>query len=79
LLVEFCRVTSNDIKDCYSSESELYQLVSLYFPAVLQTYGPTSWPQLQKLFNVLVKYNDVLVRKPLAYSLHEVARIIGPQ
>lgn len=33
---------------------------------------------MNDLYNRLVKHKDNIVRRSLAYSLHEVAEIIGP-
>ena len=48
------------------------------FPAVLQTLGPSKWPILSKLFQTVLK-NDSKIRKPLACSLHEIAKIVGEE
>lgn len=49
------------------------------FPAVLLTVTCKKWPQMLKLFNHLWKSKDERVRKTLAASLHEVAKLIGPE
>lgn len=48
------------------------------FPAVLLTLGKEKWPDLKRLYKILVKDNQWKVRKTLSYSLHEVAKILGP-
>ena len=48
------------------------------FPAVLQTLGPPKWPLLSKLFQTLLK-NDAKIKRPLACSLHEIAKIVGEE
>ena len=47
------------------------------FPAVLLTLGPTAWEQLKPLHEKLVRDSRVKVRKTLAYSLFELAKILG--
>lgn len=47
-------------------------------PAVLQSLGPTKWPQLHKLFMNLWKQKNDRIQKTLAASLHEIAKMIGP-
>ena len=49
------------------------------FPAVLVTLGKDKWPDLKRLYKILVKDNQWKVRKTLSYSLHEVAKILGPE
>jgi serine/threonine-protein phosphatase 4 regulatory subunit 1 len=49
------------------------------FPAVLVTLGREKWPELKRLYKILVKDNQWKVRKTLSYSLHEVAKILGPE
>ena len=48
------------------------------FPAVLLTLGSKSWPQLKPVFEGLVKDPRWKVRRTLSFSLHEVAKILGP-
>eukprot|EP00347_Sterkiella_histriomuscorum_P006427 403352815 len=49
------------------------------FPAVLHTLGPKSWEKLHKVYDQLVKDSRSKVRRTLAYSLHEIAKILGPE
>lgn len=46
LLNEFCRMTSNDVKDCFNSEEEALKACSFNFPAVCRTY--VIAPKLEK-------------------------------
>jgi len=59
-------------------DNEIIFACSYNFPAVVLTLGPSKWPTLVKLFHTLVKGND-RVRKPIACSLHEIAKIIGEE
>jgi len=43
------------------------------------TLGKDKWPDLKRLYKILVKDNQWKVRKTLSYSLHEVAKILGPE
>ena len=54
------------------------EICSFNFPAVLNTFGAQKWPQLSKVYFQMVKSGRLQVRRPLACSMHEVARIIGP-
>lgn len=49
------------------------------FPAVLHTLGLKSWPKLQPVHDQLVKDPRWKVRRTLAFSLHEIAKILGPE
>jgi len=49
------------------------------FPAVLITLGKEKWPDLKRLYKILVRDNQWKVRKTLSYSLHEIANILGPE
>jgi len=42
------------------------------------TLGPSKWPLLSGLFRALLKNGDK-IKKPLACSLHEIAKIIGEE
>lgn len=61
-----------------SPDNEIIFACAYNFPAVVLTLGPSKWPVLSKLFQALTKSND-RVRKPLACSLHEIAKIIGEE
>jgi hypothetical protein len=56
-------------------------LVMAYnFPAVVLTLGADNWPRLREAHRGLVlSSQSPKVRRSLAASLHEVAKIIGPQ
>ena len=47
------------------------------FPAVLLTLGSAAWPQLKPIYEKLVRDSRVKVRKTLAFSLFELAKILG--
>jgi hypothetical protein len=50
------------------------------FPAVVLTLGADNWPRLREAHRGLVlSSQSPKVRRSLAASLHEVAKIIGPQ
>jgi serine/threonine-protein phosphatase 4 regulatory subunit 1 len=49
------------------------------FPAVLLTLGRENWADLSHAYHQLTNHNEQMVRKCMASSLHEVARIIGPE
>lgn len=49
------------------------------FPAVLLTLGISSWPKLKPVYESLVKDSRIKVRRTLSFSLHEIAKILGPE
>ena len=49
------------------------------FPAVLLTLGKQSWPELKDIYKTLAIDHRIKVRKTLAYSLFEIAKILGPE
>ena len=48
-------------------------------PAVLHTLGPPAWPALHPAFDWLTGSGEARNRCTLACSLHEIARMVGPQ
>ncbi len=62
-----------------SGEHEMTIYCAFSFPAVVVTIGRDRWPELRELFVQLTHDQQRKVRRTLAYSLHEVARIIGPE
>ncbi|EPQ27336.1 uncharacterized protein PFL1_05258 [Pseudozyma flocculosa PF-1] len=53
-------------------------VVAFNIPAVVLTLGAERWPQLRKTYLELTEHAVLNVRKSLAASLHEIAKIIGP-
>ena len=50
------------------------------FPAVLLAIGPESWyDKLKPLHDMLVTDNRWKIRRSLAFSIHECAKILGPE
>lgn len=49
------------------------------FPAVLLTLGHKSWLKLKPVYNSLIHDPRWKVRRSLSFSLHEVAKILGPE
>lgn len=62
--------TSN--KDvCYYSAFNL--------PAFIFVLGDTQWPKFRPIFNKLTRFNEMKIQRTLAFSMHELAQILGPQ
>lgn len=52
---------------------------SYNFPAFVLVFGSEDWPRFQSLYHKLTKINDLRIKKTLSASIHELAKILGPQ
>jgi hypothetical protein len=63
----------------YKMEADRTSICAYNFPAVVLTAGPERWDShLKETYLSLTKDYQIKVRRSLAHSLHEIARIIGP-
>ena len=62
-----------------SPENEVPFHCAYNFPAVLLTLSSKAWPKLLPIYRQLVRDQRVRVRRTLAFSIHEVAKIVGPE
>lgn len=62
----------------FGSDGELGKKVAFYFPGVMMTLGASKWDLMEKLFSRLIHHKNIEVKIPIASSLHEISRIIGP-
>ena len=60
-----------------NAEEVLYHC-AYNFPAVLLTLGPKAWKELSRIYERLARDTRIKVRKTLAHSLFECAKILGP-
>lgn len=67
--------TSLDPKS--TSDEDLIYQCAYSFPAVLLALGAQEWGTLKNLYKNLIKKDLSHVKKTLASSIHEVARIVG--
>ena len=68
-----------DGNDARFGDSDVQVYCAFAFPAVLQTVGPDRWEgDLARAYFVLARDLQWKVRRSLAHSLHEVARMLGP-
>jgi hypothetical protein len=64
----------------YKMEADRTAICAFNFPAVVLTAGADKWDShLKDTYLSLTKDYQIKVRRSLAYSLHEIARIIGPE
>ena len=69
---------SGGLSNAQNQEDVLYHC-AYNFPAVLLTLGASAWPKLKPIHEKLVRDSRPKVRKTLAYSLFELAKILGPE
>eukprot|EP00003_Mantamonas_plastica_P012252 TRINITY_DN2219_c1_g1_i6.p1 TRINITY_DN2219_c1_g1~~TRINITY_DN2219_c1_g1_i6.p1 ORF type:complete len:730 (+),score=143.43 TRINITY_DN2219_c1_g1_i6:2220-4409(+) len=62
-----------------SSDSDDNVLCAFNFPAVLLTLGPEYWPRLREAYTTLCTDMQWKVRRTLAFSIHEIATILGQE
>lgn len=73
------------IVDFYINTSEASQNkdvcfhASFNFPAFVYVFGKKEWPRFLSLYQKLTKINDARIRKTLACSIHELAKILGQE
>lgn len=60
-------------------DSDFAEYCAFSFPAVVQVIGKERWREVDDAFATLLKDVQWKVRKSLAHSLHEIARIVGPE
>lgn len=62
-----------------SSNKDVCYHASFNFPAFVYVFGEPEWPRFQNLYQKLSKINDPRIKKTLACSIHELAKILGPK
>ena len=61
------------------NDSDFAEYCAFSFPAVAQSVGKENWGDLEAAYLTLIKDVQWKVRKSLAHSLHEIARIVGTE
>ena len=62
-----------------TNNKDVCYYASYNFPAFVYVTGKDHWPKYKKLYLKLTASNDVPTLKSLSASLHEIARILGPE
>ncbi|KAJ1917207.1 hypothetical protein H4219_003340 [Mycoemilia scoparia] len=62
-----------------SVPSEIIYHIAFNFPAITVVLGPEGWARIRETYHNLVKMDYFDVRKTLAASVHEIAKISGDQ
>lgn len=62
-----------------SNNKDVCYFASYNFPAFVYVFGQDQWPRFQSLYHKLTKINDARIKKTLSASIHELAKILGPE
>ncbi|XP_017792094.1 PREDICTED: serine/threonine-protein phosphatase 4 regulatory subunit 1-like isoform X3 [Habropoda laboriosa] len=65
--------------ECSDMGTDILHHCAFSFPAVVLTLGKENWPYLQSAYQSLASANQWKVRRTLAYSIHELATILGQE
>ena len=73
-IIEFYVSTTDN-----SSNKDVCYYSSYNFPAFIYTLGKDHWEEFRRIYVKLAKFNDARIKKTLSHSIHELARILGPE
>lgn len=77
LLSYFITMVEMNASNCL--DAEMNYNCAFNFPAIAQTLGLSNWKHVRVLYKKLAEDNNWKVRQTLAYSIHELARILGTE
>jgi hypothetical protein len=60
-------------------DAEVCKSCAYSFPAVCLVVGPERWDELHKCYVMLSQNKEHPIRRALAASIHEIAKILGPE
>ena len=72
-------ITMIDMNAQTSLDSEMNYNCAFNFPAIANTLGPSYWKYIKDLYKRLSEDVNWKVRQTLAYSIHELAQILGTE
>ncbi|XP_013391161.1 serine/threonine-protein phosphatase 4 regulatory subunit 1-like isoform X1 [Lingula anatina] len=72
-------LSMTDAAQAQTVDSEIARHCAYSFPAVAYTLGREHWPCLKDLYDQLSQNIQWKVRRTLAFSIHELATIMGPE
>lgn len=61
-----------------TNNKDVCYYASFNFPAFIYVHGRDHWDTYKKVYFKLAKVNDLQTKRTLACSIHELARILGP-
>lgn len=70
-------ITMIDMNAQNSLDAEMNYNCAFNFPAIALTLGVNNWKYVKNLYKKLAEDNNWKVRQTLAYSIHELASILG--
>ena len=62
-----------------TNNKDVCYYASFNFPAFIWVTGPDEWHKFRALYNKLTSVSDVQTQRTLSCSLHEIAKILGPE
>jgi serine/threonine-protein phosphatase 4 regulatory subunit 1 len=62
-----------------TSKDQMLHQAAFNIPAIVLVYGPEKWPSLRDVYKKLVRRGSHRTRRSLAASVHELARLLGPE
>lgn len=62
-----------------TNNKDVCYYASFNFPAFIWVTGKDEWPKFKALYNKLTSVSDIQTQKTLSCSIHEIARILGPE
>jgi serine/threonine-protein phosphatase 4 regulatory subunit 1 len=75
ILGQYISMASNPTGDV-AVDSELRHICAYSFPAVMSVVGKNRWRELRELYHKLAQTPSASIKQTLAYSLHEIARML---
>lgn len=74
-LQQYISLSQNPLNDS-ELDPQLQQVCAYTFPAVLLALGKERWSEVRDLYNDLFQSEILSIKRTLAYSLHEIAKIL---
>ena len=62
-----------------TNNKDVCYYASFNFPAFIWVTGKNEWVKFRALYNKLTSASDIQTQRTLSCSLHEIARILGPE
>ena len=78
-LLDFYVTTIMDLSTSKKENKMIIQKCAFNFPAVLQFFGPESWPKLKPCFVKMANEKDEKIKIPLAASMGEISKLLGSE
>lgn len=73
------KILANYNKKDYSIDKDTNYKIAYTFPSVLMLYTKTKWEQLRPVYSYFLHDQEKKVKKTIANSISEVAKLLGPE